>query len=385
VVEAAAAPVPAGEPLPVGRWARLRRRPFATAAGVSILCRLVTVAAVVVADVWTHKGLGHTLGGWDGAWFLRAVDHGYPAHLPRTDGHVAANPVAFFPFFPLVVRVLHDVTRIDPLGLALVVSGATGVTATVAVGVLTREFAGPEAAGRAALLFAVFPGTFVFSLAYAEGIVVTCVALGLLALLRRRWLAAGLLGLVTTASSPVSLAFVLSCAWCALVAVRRDRDWRALAAPVLAPVGFVLWMAYLWAHTGTLDAWRLTERGGWKSYPSLRYPLHLVWETLRSPVAPVFTDRMLLLCSAATVVAAVLAVRQRQPAPVLWYGLTAALLAACSAPVGLRPRFMMLAFPLVIAVATRVRGRAFSWLVVGSAVLLAGATAMTLTWSGVFP
>ena len=43
----------------------------------------------------------------------------------------------------------------------------------------------------ATLLFALFPGTFAFSLAYNEGIVLTCIALGLLALMDRRWWLAG--------------------------------------------------------------------------------------------------------------------------------------------------------------------------------------------------
>ncbi len=51
------------------------------------------------------------------------------------------------------------------------------------------------------------------------------------------------------------------------------RWWR----PLLAPLGFVAYMAYLWRHTGEPLAWRLTERGGWHSYPSLTYPFRIVW------------------------------------------------------------------------------------------------------------
>ena len=57
----------------------------------------------------------------------------------------------------------------------------------------------------------------------------TCIALGLLALLERRWWLAGLLGLLATATSPIALAFVLSCAWCA--------GWAAWREPEPAPAG----------------------------------------------------------------------------------------------------------------------------------------------------
>jgi len=355
-----------------------------TALLVYLACRVVTVAAVAVANRWTHNSLLYDLGIWDGEWFLRIVHHGYPAHLPTVAGHVAANPTAFFPLFPLIVRVV-SLTGLSAGVAALLVSAATGASAVYAVGLLARRLRGDDAGYRAALLFAVFPGTFAFSLAYSEGIVVTCVALGLVALLDRRWLLAGALGAVATAASPVALAFVVSCAWCAGRAVVRDRQWRALVAPVLAPLGFVAFMGYLWAHTGHLEAWRLTERGGWRSYPSVAYPFRILWAFLHDPVSPTETGQILFFGTVAAVVGVVLMVRERQPVPVLLYGVCALGAAAVSQPVGLRPRFLMLAFPIVVALGTRYEGRVHRWLVAVSAVLLVGFTVLELASRAVFP
>ena len=55
-------------------------------------------------------------------------------------------------------------------------------------------------------------------------------------------------------------------------------------------------------------------------------------------------------------VGVVLMVQERQPAPVLLYGICALGSAAVSQPVGLRPRFLMLAFPVVIALGHPLRG-----------------------------
>jgi hypothetical protein len=341
--------------------------------------RVLTLVALVVIDRITHVGLEHRLFRWDSRWFVWTAEQGYPRTLPMVDGHVAGNTIAFFPVYPGVVRWVAHLTSVSTLVVAGVISAVTGLTATLAVGRLVRAWAGTGPATRAALLFAVFPGTFVFSLMYSEGIVITCLALGLLALLRRRWWLAGLLGMVATATTPIALAFVLSCAWCAVAAIRRDRAWRALLAPVLAPLGFLVYMAWLWAHTGQLDAWRLTEKGGWQSYPSLVYPFHIVATFLFDPVRPTITGQLLMAGIVFTVVAAVLAIRQRQPAPVLLYGLAAAGMAALAAPVGLRPRFVMLAFPLVVAVATRLHGRAYTAVVVLSCIGL-----FLMTWLEVF-
>jgi hypothetical protein len=361
-----------------GRWYPTR------ALLVYAAIRVATVAVVAVSNLFTHRSMLHDLEVWDGKWFLRAVEHGYPAHLPMVDGHVAANPIAFFPLFPLLVRAL-DLTGLPAGWSALLLSAVTGASAVLAVGLLARRLAGDRAGQRAALLFAVFPGSFVFSLPYSEGLVITAVALGLLALLDRRWLLAGLLGAVATAGSPVALAFVVSCLWCAGRAVVRDRQYRALVAPLLAPLGFVAFMAYLARHTGTLNAWRLTERGGWKSYPSLKYPFEILWAFLHNPISPTQTGQVLFFGTVAAVIGVVLMIRERQPAALLLYGICAVGSAAISQPVGLRPRFLLLAFPMIIALGTRYEGRAHRWLFAVSAVLLVGFSVLEIAQTRVFP
>jgi hypothetical protein len=369
---------------PVDGTARSAGRFPTAAVAVYLACRILTVVAVAIADRTTHNSIVADLTTWDGDWFLRAVRHGYPAHLPMVDGHVAANPTAFFPLFPVLVRGLATL-GIDPGTGALLVSGITGATAVVAVGFLARRLAGDTAARRAALLFAVFPGTFAFSFAYSEGLVITCVGFGLIALLDRRWWLAGVLGAVATAASPVALAFVVSCAYCGIRAAWAERRPGPLAAPVLAPLGFVAYMAYLWAHTGNLLAWRLTERGGWRSYPSASYPFRIVWAFVHDPVSPTLTGQILFFGTAAAVVGVVLMVKEHQPAPVLLYGICALGAAAVSQPVGLRPRFLMLAFPVVIAAATRYRGWAYRALVGVCAVLLVLMTILETGSHAVFP
>jgi hypothetical protein len=353
---------------------------------VYVALRGLTLIGITITNAFIHHDrLYRELYRWDDKWFVKAATRGYPSQLPMHYGHVASNTIAFFPVFPLAIRVLADITSISPVPVAIVISGVTGLTAVLAVGMLARHFAGAEKATRAALLFVVFPGTFVFSMGYSEGIIITCVAFGLLALLRGQWWLAGALGLVATAASPVALAFVISCAWCSGRAILRDRTWRSLVAPLLAPVGFAAYMLYLWAHTGHLNAWRLTERGGWKSYPSLAYPVHILTTFIFNPVRPTITGQILFAGTIVTVIAAVIAIQERQPAPVLIYGLLVAAFVAISAPVGLRPRMIMVAFPLIIAVGTRLRGRAYAWVFAASTCALIAMTYLEMFSMHVFP
>ena len=378
--------VPSSVPVPLSGRAGLHHWYLLWPALVYLAARGLTLLGLTVAKVFIHHdSLWSQLYRWDGKWFVHVVTRGYPSSLPLSHGHVAGSTIAFFPVFPLLIRGLSDLTTLEPVVAAEIISAVTGLMATLAVGMLTCQFAGEQKATRAALLFAVFPGTFAFSLMYSEGIAITCIALGLVALLRHRWWLAGLLGLVATATTPIALAFVVSCAWSAERAIRRDRTWPSLAAPVLAPLGFIAYMVYLWVHTGQLNAWRLAEQGGWKSYPSLAYPVHIVTTFLADPLRPTLTGQLLFAGTAITVVAAVVAIRQHQPGPVLIYGLLAAVIAAASAAVGLRPRFIMLAFPLIIAVATRLRGRAYDGVFALSLAGLGAMTYLELFSGAVFP
>ena len=106
---------------------------------------------------------------------------------------------------------------------------------------------------------------------------------------------------------------------------------------------------------------------------------------MTDPLAPTMTGQILFFGTVAAVIGVVLMFREHQPPPVILYGLGAVVAAAISQPVGLRPRFLMLAFPLIIALATRYQGRTYRWLVALSALLLAGFTVLELASRAVFP
>lgn len=352
---------------------------------IFLASRLITLVAMLAAMPISGRGLPAEIDLWDSRWFIKAAAHGWPSQLPMHGGHVGSSTIAFFPVFPEMIRGLSSLTGASLLASGAVVSLATGLTAMVAVWALVREFAGVQCADRATFLFAVFPGSFVISLVYSEGLVITLVAAGLLALLRRRWALAGLMGMVATATSPVALAFVVAAGWSAGGEVLRRGNWRALWAPLLAPLGFVAYMLMLWQTTGSLNAWQSTERGGWHSYVSLAYPFHIVGSFLSNPVGATITTDLLFAGLAFTVVAAVVAVRHRLPAPVLVYGLAAAVGSAMAAPVGLRPRFIFLAFPLIVALGIRLRGASFAVVSGLSITALMGLTMFSVSSFAVFP
>ena len=167
------------------------------------------------------------LGRWDGAWYVSIASGGYPSDVTTT-----ANlaKYAFFPLFPTSVGLLSH-AGLSPLFVGLVISTLAGGVASVLVYRLALHYVPAPIALRAATLFAFLPGSFVFSMPYAEGLLVVGCAACLLFLEERRWVVAGLAGCLAVTARPTGAAIIIPCALCALAAIRKDDDWRALAAP----------------------------------------------------------------------------------------------------------------------------------------------------------
>jgi hypothetical protein len=320
---------------------------------------------------------------WDGSWYLTAAMHGWPQKVPFSGGHVAQSTLAFFPGFPAVIRLIHV------SGLSWAASGAIAALATqvfmiIAVWLLCVDIWGREAADRASLLLCIFPGAFIFSLMYSEALMIGLAAVCLRALGRQQWLTAGLAASFATATRPNAIALVAACAWAAGIATYRRPAWRPLLAVVVAPTGLIAWFAYLWVSTGAKLAWFDTEKGGWGERVR---PLAFI-DLLRSDSHHVLGDPNQYVPIMATFVSLgllLLLVRSRVPSALLVYTLGILVLALMSKTLGLRPRFVLTAFPLVAILGVRIRNIAFGTVVAISAMLMIGLLVMVSTTTTLVP
>lgn len=304
---------------------------------------------------------------WDGGWYLAIAGGGYPTSVPAAGG----STLAFFPVYPLLVRAADTLPFVTPIGAGLLVGAVAGAGAAVVIWLLGRHLLGADVADRAVALLAFFPGSFVLSMVYAEGVMLLLTAGCLYALVRERWLLAGLLGAVATATRPNAAGVIASCGWAALVAVRSRGEWRSLVAPALAPLGILGFFAYLWARTGQATAWFDAQRAGWEERV---VPLAVV-DDVRQLVADPFLDMNNTVVVVGTLLAGVglvLLVRSELPGEVVVFAAIVLALALVSETLGPRPRFILAAFPLFYAAAARLQGTAFS-VVLGMAACTLGA------------
>ena len=373
----------------------LRSARFAIA--VYLATRVLLMLVAFVNGSLRHHAFTHELAQWDGLWYRALANHGYPDHVL----HVQST-LGFFPLYPMVVWLgshafVVPIARWEILSTTVagvIVSGLGGLLAAVLVGRLAETWWGEQAARRAVLLFCLFPGSVVFSMVYAEGIMIPLAAGCLLALQKKRWLLAGALAGLATATEPQALALVLACAVSAALEVRRTRAWRALVAPALSVVGVGAFATFLWIWTGSPFASMIAQRDGWSERTDVFALVHLTRQLTDQLAQPHFNhptiDLNLVVGLGGAILLLVMLVlvarnRREMSLEAIVYTLGIAWLGMTSEYVPPMPRLLITAFPAVIVVARYVRGRPFAVLLWVNGIALAGLSALTFVGTTLRP
>jgi hypothetical protein len=324
-------------------------------AGAGVRASQVTVDANIALEPRPGTPLGLVTGvftQWDGLWYLEIVRSGYPRSIPANITYFQLEArAAFFPLYPMLVRALDPVIPGGDTVAALFINFLLSIGAVVLIGVLARRLFDTSVAERAMVLFAVFPGSFVLSYAYAEALLIVLAALCLWFLLDERWLLAGVTAALATAARPNGIALVAACAVAAFIAIYRRRDWASLIAPLLAPIGFVAFQTFLAAHTGESRPWFRVQREAWREGTSfgataISNTLSFISHPLASP-----TDALTAVSMAALALGLWCLWRKRLPWPMIAYIAVVVALMLVPATVTARPRFLLTAFPLFISAA----------------------------------
>jgi hypothetical protein len=288
-------------------------------------------------------------------------------------------------------------TGTDAAGL--IVSLIGGLVATVFVERLASGWWGEVSGRRAAIVFCLFPGSVVFSMMYSEGLLLPLAAGCIYALERRRWLLAGILAGLATATAPDALALVPACAASALIELRRhgwqDRKARrSLLAPILSTVGLASFAIFLWAWTGTPFATLRAQHTGWGERTD---PFALVNQakTLVREISfthfnnPTINLNLVIGLLGAVVLVIGLILLFRKPRQVsieaMAWTLGIAFLATTSEYVPPNPRLLITAFPAVIVFAHYVGRRGYVRLLLANGVLFVVLSAVTFVGTTLRP
>ncbi|WP_329115070.1 glycosyltransferase family 39 protein [Streptomyces sp. NBC_01465] len=337
----------------------------------------VRLTGIAVLAIWSAANgkSWHTLlsARWDSLWYTRVADLGYGFEVRLPNGDVHSN-LAFFPLLPWLERLVSAVTPLGYADAGLAVSWIASLFAAWGIFAVADRLYGRTAGTAAAVLWSVLPVGIVTSMAYSESLFTALAAWALYAVLRDRWIMAGLLASLAGLTRPVGAA-VVAAVWVAVVvALRKDEGPRArmLAGAVLAPLGaaaYVLWVGH---RTGGGIVGYLDVQAGWgNGFDGGLAFARFIGDKLGG--SPAFLAGIGLIVGVALVIwLYVKGVRQRQPLPLLVYcGIVVALALCASGYFGSKPRLLLPAFPLLFPVALAVarlrRSRAV--LVLGSVAL----------------
>jgi hypothetical protein len=178
---------------------------------------------------------------FDALWFLRIATAGY------TPGDGSA---AFFPLYPMLIRVLSPVLGGHPLGAGLLISNAAFLGALVVLYFLTSSEFDEQIARRTVLYLTIFPSAYFFLAPYSESLFLLLVVSSLWAARRGKWPIAGVAGALAAATRNVGVLLVLPLA---VESVRQFRERGGRLAPRL-----------LWS--GAVVIGTLTYLGFWQGF-----------------------------------------------------------------------------------------------------------------------
>jgi len=183
---------------------------------------------------------------WDTRWYLSIIRQGYSYH-PGMQSNVA-----FFPLYPMLVRVLSLGGALDHRIAGYLVSLGALFIATVALWKLARLDLGDEAEADRCIQFLLFapPGVF-FSSIYPESLFLASLVGSLYFARTQRWLLAGLCGYAAGLTRTVSVLLAIPLVLEYLLQqrgrfdLRRAETWQVLLCCSLPALGLLTYMGYL--------------------------------------------------------------------------------------------------------------------------------------------
>ena len=329
-----------------------------------VIARLATLLAIIVASSMHRGDLDNLLGKSDGVWYLGIAQHGYGPlpQLATERVYTHSSSLAFFPLYPMLIR-LFTWPDISYLVAALLVTAIAGVVAAGLIAAWARPIVGDRGAIALVAVWSLLPSSAVLDMAYSEALFVAAAAGCLLALQRRRWIAAAVAAIIGGLTRPTGGALVLAVAIAAGLEVWRHRrlDRRVAAAVVLAPLGLGIALLHVSLATDRWDGWFWLESTVWRSgFDGGRS----AFQALRTFVTGGPTFHHLPLAMSVCVCVAFIALtyrglrtRGRPGPPDAAYPVAAGVLAIGERRYFyVKPRLLLVGYPVLVPVARRLAG-----------------------------
>jgi hypothetical protein len=275
---------------PAGRWVAENAVPLgvfaATRVGLYVLVYL-SLVFVPLKDpgLWRAYPQNLFLDGWarwDAGWYRDIAEQGY-TNIPKAEsGQQGQRDTAFFPLYPLAIR-LFTIVFGDTFLAGLIISNLAFLFALIVLFHLLSHVYGAEIARRTIILLAIYPFSLFFSAMYSESLFLLAAVLAFYLGERKQWFWAALAAAAASATRVVGIAVVLGL----LVLYLEQIDWRrrrirpAILWTLLGAAGLGGYMAFLAQRFGDpLLFVRSQQVPGWAAGLEFRSALGTIRDSL---------------------------------------------------------------------------------------------------------
>ncbi len=309
---------------------------------------IIWLAAVILTAFLSFSTLPHSgkfsdnfwesFGNWDGGHFLGIAEQGYKEKFQ----------FAFFPLYPLLIRLLNQITGNYLLAAILISLVSTYLGMQLLYKLVLEDFK-KEIAEKTILFLLFFPTSFYFLAAYSEGLFFFLTIATFYFLKKKRLFLATLTVSLVSATRLIGLAVVA--VFLIEIGINQGfnrKNWYTL----LAPGGFILYCWFLQTQTGD-PFYFIVSEVHWQRL--ITVPVSGFWETLKSLVQPGFIsghfNSFLDLLFAVFGLGLVIRTFRFLPSSYSLYSLFSIGLPLFTPSLSSMPRFLLVIFPIFILIA----------------------------------
>ncbi len=356
---------------------------FLTRVGLFLLAYLGLVLLPVVSGEGFWRAFPDNLfldgwSRWDSGWYIDIAQNGYSDELQN----IYLN-TAFFPLYPLVIKVLTYLTSNYSLS-GILISNLTLLISSILLFQLVKEKFEVETAEKSVLFLLLNPFSFFFSAVYTESLFLFAVLMAFIFAHKKRWLAASLCCAAAGATRLVGILTLLPIFYLYFESI--EFKWRKIKPDIfwlsLGLVGMAGFMLFLGLKFGDPFLFAKSQNApGWKEGVGLFSALDALrmagsWSALKTGGFPlIYVVHVLSFFVALSVL---IVTRRKMPAA-WWLWALATMLISFSVWISMG-RFLIVIFPLYVAVSQLFKGKQFDALLYVSTMLLSLFTLMFTHW-----
>ncbi len=233
------------------------------------LSRMLIFAVGLIGDTFFETDPGHWVAApdnpflslwakWDSQWYVQIARQGYFIRPGQQSN------VAFFPLYPLTMRIVARILSVDVVFAGFLVSNFCFLGGLIFLYRLAAlELGDRTAAQRTVFYLAFFPTAFFFSAVYTESLFLLLTVATMYFARTRHWLLAALCGMLASATRNIGVLMWGLVMWewlraggWRITSMHRRKSWRSLWAYLrrhwdqpliiaMIPVGLLLFMLFL--------------------------------------------------------------------------------------------------------------------------------------------